>query len=260
MSSISSPKDDEWNRKLLELLGEGRLEDVSQLAREFSVQANGDQKLKAIWWLAAAMGEHNDYEGRIFDYQPIWGAGAARAGLTPVARRAARLEFDEEDVETFAGDRGVLSGSAERTAAPAVPVLPDAVVASSAPRPVGAYPHARRVGGLLYLSGIGPRVPGTDEIPGGPVRDAGGNPCAYDVAAQTRQCVENVRRVLEEAGSSLEKVRDVTVFLIDMGRDFPVFNAIWAETLGRYSPTRTTLAVSALPTPIAVELKVVAEA
>jgi 2-aminophenol/2-amino-5-chlorophenol 1,6-dioxygenase alpha subunit len=258
---ISSLKDDEWNRKLLELLGEGRLEDVSQLAREFSAQANGDQKLKALWWLAAAMGESNDYVGRVHDYQPVWGTGAALVGLTPVAKAAARLEFDEEDVETYAGDRNVLSGTmAKPAAAAAEPMAKSgAVVAPAAPRPVGAYPHARRVGELLYLSGIGSRVPGTDEIPGGPVRDASGKKLPYDVAAQTRQCVENVRLVLEEAGSDLSKVRDVTVFLIDMERDFAVFNAVWADTLGRYGPTRTTLAVSALPTPIAVELKVVAE-
>ncbi|MEO6323309.1 MAG: Rid family hydrolase [Thermoanaerobaculia bacterium] len=290
---ISSLKDDEWNRKILEILGEGRLEDVSQLAREFSAQANADQKLKAVWWLAALLGEHNRYEGTVYDYQPVWGTGAALVGLVPTERAATRLEFDEEDVEVYAGERNVLTGTggpsahvpkpqgaaalppsapAATASASARPEAPDArntttpsqagspVHAAEAPRPVGAYPHARRVGGLLYLSGIGSRTPGTDEIPGGPVRDADGKPLPYDVAAQTRQCVENVKHVLTAAGSSLDKVRDVTVFLIDMERDFAAFNAVWAETLGPFGPTRTTLAVSALPTPIAVEMKVVAEA
>jgi 2-aminophenol/2-amino-5-chlorophenol 1,6-dioxygenase alpha subunit len=258
---VSSLKDDEWNRKILEILGEGRLEDVSQLAREFSAQANGDQRMKAIWWLAALMGEHNDYEGRVLEYQPIWGTGGAVVSLTPTTKAAARLEFDEEDVEVYSGERNVLTGDkAGLSAAAPAKAAPAAVMAEAAPKPVGAYPHARRVGDLLYLSGIGPRMPGTNEIPGGPVRDADGNRLPYDVEAQTRQAIENVRTVLEAAGSSLEKVRDVTVFLIDMDRDFAAFNRVYAETLGRVGPTRTTLAVSALPTPIAVELKVVAEA
>lgn len=259
---ISSLKDDEWNKKLLEILGEGRLEDVSQLAREFSAQANGDQKLKAIWWLAAFMGEHNRYEGTVVDYQPIWGTGAAVVKLVPAPKAAAGLEFDEEGVDVYRGDRNVLTptGSAAEPATAAPAPADGAVVASGAPRPVGPYPHARRVGGLLYLSGIGPRRPGTDEIPGGPVRAPDGTPLAYDVAAQTRSAIENVRTILEEAGSSLEKVRDVTVFLIDMDRDFAAFNGVWGELFGAIRPTRTTAAVKALPTPIAVELKVIAEA
>lgn len=266
---VSSPKDDEWNRKLLEILGEGRLEDVSQLAREFSAQANGDQKLKAVWWLAALMGEHNDYEGTVYDYQPIWGTGAALVGLVPVEKGAARLEFDEESVEVYAGDRNVLTGSAEEllggrnergVAAEPTPRPATAVLAEAAPKPVGAYPHARRVGDLLYLSGIGPRVPETNEVPGGPVRNADGSPNAYDIEVQTRQAIANVKTVLEAAGSSLGKVLDVTVFLIDMDRDFADFNRVYAELLGSVGATRTTLAVSALPTPIAVELKVIAAA
>ena len=261
---ISSLKDDEWNRKILEILAEGRLEDVSQLAREFSAQANADQKLKAVWWLAALMGEHNRYVGTVYDYQPVWGTGAALVGLVPTERAAARLEFDEEDVEVYAGERNVLTGTDAVSLSPMPPRDPassgSGVLATDAPRPVGAYPHARRAGDLLYLSGIGSRVPGSDEIPGGPVRDSTGKALPYDIAAQTRQCVANVEHVLMAAGSSLDKVRDVTVFLIDMDRDFAAFNAVWAETLGRFGPTRTTLAVTALPTPIAVEMKVVAEA
>jgi len=249
---ISSLKDDEWNRKLLEIFAEGRLEDVSQLAREFSVQANGDQRMKALWWLAAFMGEHNQYEGTVYDYQPVWGTGAALVGLVPSARAAADLEFDEESVEVFKGERNVLSTASSDSS-------DAAFLAAAAPKPVGAYPHARQVGNLLYLSGIGPRRPGTDEIPGGPVRNADGTPREYDVEAQTRSCIDNVKTVLAAAGSSLDRVRDVTVFLIDMDRDFAVFNRVYAETLGPVGPTRTTLAVSALPTPIAVELKVIAE-
>ncbi len=106
---IHSPKDDEWNRKLLELLGEGRLEDVAQLAREFSRQANGDAKLKALWWLAAAMGQHNDYAGSVRAYAPIWGTGSAVVGLTPAPGRAGNLEYDEDDTEHYRGEREVLA-------------------------------------------------------------------------------------------------------------------------------------------------------
>ena len=127
-----------------------------------------------------------------------------------------------------------------------------------APKPVGAYPHARRVGDLLFVSGMGPRQPGTDVIPGGPIRDAEGRPAAYDVAAQTAAVIGNVRAVLEAAGSRLEDVVDVTVFLVDMQRDFASFNAVYAEHFAAIGPTRTTVEVGALPTPIAVELKCVA--
>ncbi len=265
---ISSLKDDEWNRKLLELLGEGRLEDVSQLAREFSAQANGDQRLKALWWLAALMGQHNDYVGVVHDYQAVWGTGAAIVGLTPTDTPAARLEFDEEDVDVFAGERNVLGApgaqpprvaSPSRDAAVAVAEPPTAIHSEHAPAPVGPYPHARRVGELLFVSGMGPRDPKTNEIPGGPVRGADGQPRDYDIEAQTRATIENVKRVLEDAGASLRDVFDVTVFLIDMDRDFATFNRVYGEYFADIAPTRTTLAVRALPTPIAVELKVIAQ-
>ncbi|RME24091.1 MAG: RidA family protein [Deltaproteobacteria bacterium] len=113
---------------------------------------------------------------------------------------------------------------------------------------------------MLYLSGVGPRQPGTDEIPGGAIRDADGRPRDYDIRAQTRACIENVARILEAAGSGLDRVLDVTAFLVDMDRDFAGYNEVYGELLGPVGATRTTLAVSALPTPIAVELKVIAAA
>ncbi len=110
---IHSLKDDEWNRKLLELLEAGRLEDVSQLSREFSRQANGDSKLKAIWWMAAAMGQNNDYRGTVFDYQAVWGTGAALVGLVPSPGAGGGLEYDEDDSNYFHGDRNVIATAAK---------------------------------------------------------------------------------------------------------------------------------------------------
>ena len=105
---------------------------------------------------------------------------------------------------------------------------------------------------------VGPRQPGTDAIPGGPIRDAEGNPLDYDIEAQTQAVIDNVRLILEASGSSLDRVLDITAFLVDMDRDFKTFNAVYRERIGTIGPTRTTVAVRALPTPIAVELKVVA--
>ncbi len=112
---IHSAKDDEWNRKLLELLAEGRLEDVSQLARQFSAQAHGDSRMKAIWWLAALAGQDNDYRGTVFDYQAVWGTGAALVGLEPHAGAGGDLEYDEDDTEHYRGDRNVLVGGEEES-------------------------------------------------------------------------------------------------------------------------------------------------
>ncbi len=129
-----------------------------------------------------------------------------------------------------------------------------------APEPVGAYPHAKRVGNLLFLSGVGPRRRGTKEIPGVTL-DASGKVVAYDIEAQCRSCFDNVRAVLEDAGSSWQSIVDVTAFLTDMKRDFPAFNTLYAEHFagpGNPNPTRTTIEIGALPTPIAVELKVIA--
>ena len=126
-----------------------------------------------------------------------------------------------------------------------------------APRPVGPYPHARRVGPFLFVSGMGPRQPGTDAIPGGPIRDGSG-PLDYDVAAQTRATIQNIEVVLKESGLTLRDVVDVTVFLVDMDRDFKTFNSTYREFFSVEPPTRTTVEVGALPTPIAVELKAIA--
>ncbi|MGN6184897.1 MAG: RidA family protein [Thermoanaerobaculia bacterium] len=136
---------------------------------------------------------------------------------------------------------------------------PDVIRTDKAPKPVGPYPHARRVGDMLFLSGIGPRTPGTGEIPG-LLRDGAGSVIGHDIEVQTRACLENIKTILEEAESSMDKVLDVTVYLTDMQRDFQTFNRIYAEYLGHVQPTRTTVGVDSLPTPIAIELKVIAAA
>lgn len=133
-------------------------------------------------------------------------------------------------------------------------------ISSRAPEPVGAYPHARRVGNLLFLSGVGPRKRGTKDIPGVTL-DAEGNITSYDIDAQCRSCFDNVRAVLEDAGSSWDNIVDVLVFLTNMRDDFSGFNAVYAEYFageGNPNPSRTTIEVGSLPTPIAVELKVIA--
>lgn len=249
---IHSLKDDEWNRKYLQILGEGRLEDASQLAREFTQQASGDSKMKGVWFLAGAMGQTNRYEGQVYEYQPVYGTGAAIVGLTPSSKASASREFDETDFETLGGKQ-------------TPPALVEAekiiqVNSSKAPQPVGAYPHARKYNDLLFLSGVGPRQPVTNEIPGGPIHNAAGEKQNYDIKAQTRATIENVKNILEASGASLQDVLDVTVFLVDMDRDFKGYNEVYAEYFQNIQATRTTLAIKALPTPIAVELKVTARA
>jgi 2-aminomuconate deaminase len=135
----------------------------------------------------------------------------------------------------------------------------DAIRTDSAPAPVGAYPHARRIGDLLFLSGVGPRTPGTNEIPGN-VLDADGRLVGYDIEAQCRQVFANVRAVLEASGARWVDLVDVTVFLTDMARDFVTYNRIYAEHFPdpATAPCRTTLGITALPTPIAIELKCIA--
>jgi len=136
--------------------------------------------------------------------------------------------------------------------------VPSARVNSEqAPEPVGAYPHARCVGNLLFLSGVGPRKRGSSAIPGVEL-DAGGNIVAYDIAIQCHAVFENVRFILEEAGSSWSELVDVTVFLTNMNRDFLVYNKIYKEYFTTNQPCRTTVEVNKLPTPIAIELKCIA--
>ena len=131
------------------------------------------------------------------------------------------------------------------------------IVSSLAPEPVGPYPHARRVGNLLFLSGIGPRERGTEKIPGVEL-DAQGNIVSYDITAQCHSVFRNIKFILEEAGSSWDKIIDVTVFLTDMKSDFKNFNRVYAEYFKTNQPCRTTVEVNCLPTPIAVELKIIA--
>lgn len=268
--AIHSAKDDEFNRKLLQLLGDGRLEDTAQLSRSIHQQIRVKKVVafKPLWFLSALCGAHNRYRGEVLAYEPVHGAGCAVVTLTPSASGVGDREFDEDDVEVWKGDGGVIRGAdapaavtlpAPARSTPAAPLAAEAVHASKAPRPVGAYPHARRVGDLIYVSGTGPRQPGTDEIPGGPIRDADGNPRDYDIVAQTHACIRNIAAILEAAGSGLHEVVDVTSYLVNMERDFAGYNQAYAEHFAAIGPTRTTLAVLALPTPIAVELKVIAQ-
>lgn len=316
---IHSLKDDEWNCKILELMEQGRLEDVGQLSRTIQKQIRVQKVVafKPMWWLSAMNDNRNDLTGEVLSYEAIHGAGAAVIHLDPTSCGTGDKEYDEDDVEYFQGDRSVLQSTedveiegedeenddissidisqelsasggsfagrveVDEIADQQIPNQqigdeamntqtngPDlwqpttaqgSVNSEAAPKPVGAYPHARRVGDLLYLSGVGPRQAVSNSIPGGPIHDEDGNPLDYDIKAQTQAVIDNISRILQEAGSSLEQVIDVTTFLVDMKRDFQGYNEVWANTLGQIGPTRTTLAIRALPTPIAVEMKVIAQ-
>lgn len=133
--------------------------------------------------------------------------------------------------------------------------------ADKAPKPVGLYPHARRVGNLLFLSGVGPRTAGSDAndsgVPGLKL-DHNGNFIEFDFEAQCRSVFDNVRAVLEASGAKWENLVDVTVFLVNMKRDFKVYNKVYAEYFKDNQPCRTTVEINSLPTPIAIELKCVA--
>lgn len=131
-----------------------------------------------------------------------------------------------------------------------------AFISPRGPEPVGPYPHARRVGDLLFISGIGPRRRGEKQIPGVTL-DAAGNVVEYDIAAQCRAVFENIRVIIEDAGAKWENIVDVTSFLTNMERDFAAYNKVYEEHLGAVRPTRTTVEVRALPTKINVELKVI---
>ncbi|MHB1260829.1 MAG: Rid family hydrolase [Thermoplasmatota archaeon] len=321
---IHSRKDDEWNRKYLDFLGRGRLEDASQLAREFSQQAGGDSKMKAIWWLASVSGPHNRYDGTVHAYEALYGTGAAVVGLVPTQKQALDKEYDEDDAETYRGDRNVLGGSnpfetpdtsgdqsqmtqmaqmttkrasaasaksatngtperdeddleswtgahssADEDSGAGYPGAPSSatpnraqtavVETAKAPVPYAAYAHARRVGDVLYLAGIGPRDPKTNATIGGPVYDEKHRPLKYDIKAQTEQVLRNIETILKESGCSMADVFDVSAFLIDMKNDFAGFNEVYNKWFGHIKPARTTVQVEALPGPIAVELKVVAK-
>ncbi|MES2591620.1 MAG: RidA family protein [Bacteroidota bacterium] len=133
----------------------------------------------------------------------------------------------------------------------------DRINSSKAPEPVGAYPHARKVGNLLFLSGVGPRERGSKKIPGVDV-DAQGNIISYDIETQCKSVFQNVKYILEDAGSSWDKIVDVQVFLTNMKDDFATYNRIYAEWFKDNQPCRTTIEINCLPTPIAIELKVIA--
>lgn len=235
---ISSNKDDEWNQKMLELLSEGRFQDTAECAREAAREANGDLGYRGLWWLYGLLGESNNFKGKVFAYAPVWGAGGIVAGLYPT--KPVPVPYDVEPEQAAKGKDAA------------------AVETKKAPDPVGPYPHARREGDMIFVSGIGPRKPGTNEIPGA-VFDKDGNEVSHDIDVQARSCLDNIKIVLEEAGSSLDDVVDVQVFLTDMKNDFQRFNKVYAEYLGTVRPTRTTVGVLCLPTPIAVELKVIAK-
>ncbi|MGB0640440.1 MAG: RidA family protein, partial [Myxococcota bacterium] len=225
-----------------------------------------------MWWMSAVMGQHNRYDGTVHAYAPLFGTGGAVVTLTPSDELAGDKEYDEEDVEVFQGNRTVLGGktdgvqpSSESTSNPSNTKqrasTPQGVInTDTAPAPVGAYPHARQEGDLLYLSGVGPRQPGTNAIPGGPIKNEDGTPLEYDIEAQTEAVIDNISKILIASGSSLEDVIDVTAFLVDMDRDFAGYNKVYAKHFTSIGATRTTIAIRALPTPIAVEFKVVARA
>ena len=132
-----------------------------------------------------------------------------------------------------------------------------AIRSPNAPKPVGAYPHARRVGNLLFLSGIGPRDPATNAIIGN-TYDANGRLISYDIDAQCRATFANVRTILEASGARWDDLVDVTVYLTDMAHDFAAYNRVYAEYFTTAQPCRTTVGITALPTPIAIELKCIA--
>ena len=139
--------------------------------------------------------------------------------------------------------------------------IEDKISTQKAPKPVGLYPHARKTGNLLFLSGVGPRVAGSDssdsKVPGLKL-DKNGNFLEFDFEAQCRSVFDNVKIILEESGSSWEELIDVTVFLVNMKRDFQTYNKVYAEYFSENQPCRTTVEINSLPTPIAIELKCIA--
>ena len=135
--------------------------------------------------------------------------------------------------------------------------MSEIIKTSNAAKPLGAYPHARKVGNLLFLSGIGSRNASDNLIPG-LKQDADGNIISYDIEAECHSVFANVKAVLEASGSSWEKIVDVTVFLTNMKNDFAIYNKVYGEYFKEVEACRTTVEVKSLPTPIAIELKVIA--
>ena len=227
---ISSTEDDQWNRRILSSLEKGAFKDVLNDIPEFAKQACADLGFKGFWWLYGLLGGSNRYKGKLFDYQAVWGTGAALLGFYP-----------EQNV--FYSEEKTLSQTH---------------TSEKAPEAVGPYPHARREGNLLFLSGLGPRVRGSKNIPGVTL-DANGNIQSYDIEIQTHSVFQNIKTILEECGSSLDKVIDCQVYLTHMKNDFSKFNSVYKDYFNAETgPTRTTIEVLSLPTPIAVELKVIA--
>lgn len=133
----------------------------------------------------------------------------------------------------------------------------ETIHSNTAPEPVGAYPHARKVGNLLFLSGVGPRQKGTKDIPGVTLNSQGEIE-SYDIAAQCHSVFNNVKTILEDSGAKWEDLVDVTVFLTNMKDDFKIYNEIWKEYFSHNPPCRTTIEINCLPTPIGIELKCIA--
>ena len=131
--------------------------------------------------------------------------------------------------------------------------------ANNGPSAMGAYPHLNKVGDLLFISGMGPRSPKNNEIPGGPIKDERGIPLDYDITAQTHSVINNIKEILEEYDLGLDNIVDIQVFLVDMERDFAEYNKVYAEYFSEILPARTTVGIHSLPSPIAIELKVVAK-
>ncbi len=273
---ISSQKDDEWNQKILQMLGSGDVEDVAQCVREFAKQANGDQKFKGLWWLNGLLGQTNHFTAQVHGYEAVWGAGAAVVALQPTVAVAAEdlalaqgsEEGSQAELVEELTDFEQLSRPQPRTKNSPQPLAPRrdlpisgladfAIDSSSSAEPVGNYPHARRYGDFLFLSGIGPRKHGSKDIPGIDF-DEHRKVLSYDIRVQTLAVIHNVKKILEDSGSSLEKVIDIQVFLTNMSQDFAGYNEVYNEAFKNIRPTRTTVEVGALPTPIAVEFKVIA--
>lgn len=236
---IFSKTDDQWNQKILEKLKAGAIADLVDELETSNGQANLDMGFKGLWWLAGLGGINNRYAGQIFDYQAVWGSGAALVGLYPQTQL-------ENDIATQKDPLNMTKTSIN-------------YISTRAPIAVGPYPHARREGDLLFLSGIGPREKGSTAIPGLNL-DVNGNILSHDIVIQTHSVFRNIKYILEDCGSSLDQVIDCQVFLTHMKEDFAKFNEVYKEYFNAESgPTRTTIEVKSLPTPIAIELKVIAK-